>query len=463
MSSIYNLEPITKGKVLLYTSHGDIEIELWARETPKSCRNFVQLCLEGYYDNVIFHRLVKGFCLQGGDSTGTGSGGESIYGGDFKDEFHQRLKFNRRGLVAMANEGSANTNTSQFFITLGEAPELQNKHTIFGKVAGNTIYNVLRMEELETDSNDRPLEPPLIKSVEVINNPFDDIVPRDIKHKPDTKEPEKKKKKSRMKATKNYKLLSFGDEAAEDEEQIEEATEKIGKIASAHDKGNDAKLSQDVAVTDEQLVRDREVIKSQAEEIRMKLKRENSLATESLILPLTAKKQEKLKQIKDQSEKLINDIKLIGKKDKEKRIEEVQDNDKDLDEKEKRIVNVFRREQKETKEKFKESKKTISVRRKGHEKLLDNFKLGFKKSQTKPEVILDDTIEEDEDEDMLNSINLRSHSLIYEERKAKVKDANVMNDDTYEIYDPRHPINKRKRMKQKDKPNEKWKKTKMLT
>ncbi|KFM02990.1 Peptidyl-prolyl cis-trans isomerase CWC27, partial [Pygoscelis adeliae] len=119
--------------VLLRTTAGDIDIELWSKEAPKACRNFIQLCMEEYYNNTIFHRVVPGFIVQGGDPTGTGSGGDSIYGAPFKDEFHSRLRFNRRGLVAMANAGP-HDNGSQFFFTLGRADELNNKHTIFGKV-----------------------------------------------------------------------------------------------------------------------------------------------------------------------------------------------------------------------------------------------------------------------------------------------------------------------------------------
>jgi len=101
MSNIYSQEPPTSGKVVLITSHGEIEIELWTKEAPKACKNFIQLCMEGYYDNTIFHRLVPKFMIQGGDPTGLGTGGESIYGKPFIDEFHQRLKFAHRGIVAM--------------------------------------------------------------------------------------------------------------------------------------------------------------------------------------------------------------------------------------------------------------------------------------------------------------------------------------------------------------------------
>ncbi len=119
--------------MILKTTVGEIEIELWSKECPLACRNFIQLCMEGYYNNTIFHRLIPEFIVQGGDPTGTGEGGESIYGHPFKDEFHQRLRFSRRGLVAMANAGK-DDNASQFFFTLGPCTELQKKHTIFGKV-----------------------------------------------------------------------------------------------------------------------------------------------------------------------------------------------------------------------------------------------------------------------------------------------------------------------------------------
>ena len=110
MSNVYQLEPPTEGKVLLTTSHGEIEVELWPKEAPKACRNFVQLCMEGYYDGCIFHRIIKDFMIQTGDPTGTGHGGESIYGEPFKDELHSRIKFNHRGQLAMANAGGRDTN-----------------------------------------------------------------------------------------------------------------------------------------------------------------------------------------------------------------------------------------------------------------------------------------------------------------------------------------------------------------
>ncbi|EAS02919.2 peptidyl-prolyl cis-trans isomerase, cyclophilin-type protein (macronuclear) [Tetrahymena thermophila SB210] len=208
MSSVYSLEPPTSGKVIIRTSMGDIDVELWTLEAPKACRNFIQLCLEGYYDDTIFHRLIPKFMIQGGDPTGTGKGGESIYGEPFKDEFHQRLKFSHRGIVAMANESKPNTNTSQFFITFDECTWLDKKHTIFGKVTGDSVYNLLQLQQVETDQNDRPLNPPRIIKTNVVQNPFDDIVLRS----------DQAIKFSKLNQNKDQKYSS-GSESEEDEEE----------------------------------------------------------------------------------------------------------------------------------------------------------------------------------------------------------------------------------------------------
>eukprot|EP00761_Pharyngomonas_kirbyi_P001321 gb/GECH01001325.1/.p1 GENE.gb/GECH01001325.1/~~gb/GECH01001325.1/.p1 ORF type:complete len:225 (+),score=38.93 gb/GECH01001325.1/:1-675(+) len=208
MSSIYATQPPTRGKVVLDTSLGEIEIELWPKEAPKACRNFVQLCLEGYYTGVIFHRVMADFLVQTGDRTGSGTGGESVYGEPFPTETHSRLRFNARGMVATAGRGDdTDSNDSQFFITLDRSEFLNGKHSIFGRVVGDTLYNVMRIGRLETDRNDRPLYPPVIRGAEVLNNPFHDVTPRDIEHPPlpgeeeglgrhRSKETKKKKKKT---------------------------------------------------------------------------------------------------------------------------------------------------------------------------------------------------------------------------------------------------------------------------
>ncbi|BBN08039.1 peptidyl-prolyl cis-trans isomerase SDCCAG10 [Marchantia polymorpha subsp. ruderalis] len=242
MSSIYVLEPPTKGKVLLNTSLGPLDFELWPKEAPKAVRNFVQLCLEGYYDNTVFHRIIKTFMIQGGDPTGSGTGGDTIYGEPFADEFHSRLRFNHRGLVACANAGSANSNNSQFFMTLERCDWLDKKHTIFGKVTGETIYNLIKIGEVETDKEDRPLDPPKILSVEVLWNPFDDIVIRNLRQSADVQEATEaaSKEKKGRKVKKELNLLSFGEEAEEEEQQLAAVKEK--KIRSSHDVLQDPRL-----------------------------------------------------------------------------------------------------------------------------------------------------------------------------------------------------------------------------
>ena len=136
------------------TSMGDIEIELFPGEAPKTVENFVELAKKKYYNEVIFHRVIENFMIQGGDPTGTGRGGESAWGGKFKDEFSPKLTFDKAGILAMANAGPG-TNGSQFFITLAPTAWLNNHHTIFGKVVYG-IEVVYTIGKTKT-KNDRPI------------------------------------------------------------------------------------------------------------------------------------------------------------------------------------------------------------------------------------------------------------------------------------------------------------------
>jgi len=129
--------------VVLETNQGNIEIKLFEDIAPKTCENFVGLIEKEYYDGLIFHRIIKNFMIQGGDPTGTGRGGDSLWGGKFEDEVIADKKFDKKGLLAMANSGP-NTNGSQFFITLAPTPWLNMKHTIFGEViAGMDVVDTL--------------------------------------------------------------------------------------------------------------------------------------------------------------------------------------------------------------------------------------------------------------------------------------------------------------------------------
>lgn len=116
----------------LHTDVGDIKIELFCEDCPKTCENFLALCASDYYNGSLFHRNIKGFIVQTGDPTGTGKGGNSIWERKFDDEFKDNLKHTDRGMVSMANSGP-NTNASQFFFTYAAQPHLDLKYTVFGK------------------------------------------------------------------------------------------------------------------------------------------------------------------------------------------------------------------------------------------------------------------------------------------------------------------------------------------
>ncbi|KAJ4339307.1 cyclophilin peptidyl-prolyl cis-trans isomerase Cyp2 [Ascochyta clinopodiicola] len=152
--------------VLMTTNYGDITIALYSDKTPKTCENFAGLADAGKYDGVIFHRVIPGFMLQGGDPTGTGRGGESIWGGKFADEFDNSLLHTGPGVLSMANSGPG-TNGSQFFVTLAATPHLNGKHTVFGQVVDG-LDVVQKIGNVRTDGGDRPLEEVVIVKAQSI-------------------------------------------------------------------------------------------------------------------------------------------------------------------------------------------------------------------------------------------------------------------------------------------------------
>ncbi|MDP8215081.1 MAG: peptidylprolyl isomerase [Candidatus Euphemobacter frigidus] len=153
-------------RVILETTRGRIELLLYPEKAPKTVENFIGLVKKGYYDGIIFHRVIPGFMIQGGDPTGTGRGGASLWGKPFKDEFSPGLQFDKPGLLAMANSGPG-TNGSQFFITVASTPWLNNRHTIFGEVVAG--YDVVTaIERTPTGPDARPKDEQKILKAELI-------------------------------------------------------------------------------------------------------------------------------------------------------------------------------------------------------------------------------------------------------------------------------------------------------
>ncbi|MCF1618248.1 peptidylprolyl isomerase [Tetragenococcus koreensis] len=178
-------------QAVIQTNHGAITVQLFEKNAPKTVKNFIELAKKQHYDGVIFHRIIPDFMIQGGDPTGTGMGGESIYGDKFEDEFSSEL-FNLRGALSMANAGP-NTNGSQFFIVTnknmpenmmgqmqdagfpaeiieayknGGTPWLDFRHTVFGQVIDGMDV-VEKIENVKTGAQDRPVDEVIINTIEI--------------------------------------------------------------------------------------------------------------------------------------------------------------------------------------------------------------------------------------------------------------------------------------------------------
>ncbi len=429
------------------------------------------------------------------------AGGESVYGKPFKDEFHSRLRFVRRGLVAMANAGK-DDNGSQFFFTMAATPELQNKHTIFGKVVGDTVYNMIRLQEGLVGPNDRPETPNLILKTKVISNPFPDVEPR----RTITMEREGKKDRrpqSNMKATKDFSLLSFGDEAEEEEEDLDKASREFAssKGKSSHDILDDPKLSSEVGreyrrdeppeeEEDEHPGRaDPDVVS--AESVRNKLKKvkddkvekkKKEKPPEEDFVAEGDEEDEELKAQERKREEIKREIRALTRemKRKSKRGEEEKasgpDDDGDGDgdgeergggggggsKKERALTeeekqNDMLREFHDERSRY-ASQPKVPKKGPGREdvtmKLLEKFKSRLHSVKDKADNDGDigggaaaaaaaaaNDVDDDVDGDDWMASSLRFQS----ETPVLAKDASTKDDDWFDIYDPRNPVNKRRR------------------
>jgi peptidyl-prolyl cis-trans isomerase-like protein 2 len=162
-----------KGYARIETNLGSLTIELQTETAPRAVWNFVQLAKKGYYNGIKFHRNIRNFMIQGGDPTGTGKGGTSIWGKNFQDEFDGPMVHDARGVMSMANKGK-NTNSSQFFITYRPAKHLDRKHTIFGRVVGG-LDVLQQLENVPVDGSDRPIDDIIMENVVVFVDPFEEF------------------------------------------------------------------------------------------------------------------------------------------------------------------------------------------------------------------------------------------------------------------------------------------------
>jgi peptidyl-prolyl cis-trans isomerase-like 3 len=156
--------------VTLHTTLGDLKLELFCDECPHACENFLALCASGRYDGTRFHRVIKGFIMQGGDPTGTGRGGTSVWGGRFEDELRETLKHAARGTLAYASSGP-NTNGSQFYLTFGPQKHLDGKATVFGRII-HGLETLAAVEKVPTDASDVPLMDVVVERVTIHANPL---------------------------------------------------------------------------------------------------------------------------------------------------------------------------------------------------------------------------------------------------------------------------------------------------
>jgi peptidyl-prolyl cis-trans isomerase SDCCAG10 len=264
MSQVYFTEPQTSGRVILETSAGAIDINLWCKECPTTTRAFLQLCLDGYYDNMIFHRIINDFLIQTGARRKSGKVDDETKVVEYMNKFvstdvadiqrkkleiSPRIKFNHRGLVALAlpldqevDDEEENVSLArQFFITMDEAPFLDKKYVIFGTIRGDTVFNALRIGKTET-TDDKSGEvadlenAPTIKSVRIDYHTFDDLIASpesQIPWKAKSEKEETVRKKKKRKGKKDLNVLSFGGEM----EDMDEGLQISLGMKSSHEDG----------------------------------------------------------------------------------------------------------------------------------------------------------------------------------------------------------------------------------
>lgn len=333
------------------------------------------------------------------------------------------------------NEGSESS--IEFFFTLDAAPELQNKHTIFAKVSGETVYNLLKLNESQTDSNDRPLYPHKINKVKILHNPFDDLVPS-IEPSKSSKEDKAEARKKKQEGVKNFKLISFGDEAEQDEQEVESFPKETVKEPKLPEPSISSSSSSKAKITKNE--------KSESHETKSSPKKTVQQDDDSDSDYETTLEKEKLLELERKRKEIQDQIKDVKKQYQKDRKEKNQEKETAVVVPKEKHEDVVVRNYLDEKEKYKQKK--LNVKGKSREDftlaLLAKFKNKLHSAldgQAPPPEDTEDTGEILEDENWL------AHKLDFSESDAAVlaKDASKKEDDWYDIYDPRNPLNKRKR------------------
>jgi peptidyl-prolyl cis-trans isomerase SDCCAG10 len=322
------------------------------------------------------------------------------------------------------NEGS--DNNMQFFFTLDQTPELQNTHTIFGKITGETIYNALKLGETPTDHHERPLIPHKINKVKILYNPFADISARvdRIKSSKDDKKDDKRKREG----VKNFKLISFGDEAEQDEMEVVEKTVKKSELIPSSSKKE---------IKEEKRKRsETPPLPSKSSEKKSKKVAIEEDSDSDYELSLEKEKQNEIDRKKREIQDQIKDIKRQYQKDKKDKTK-VEEEQPTSSKAENEVIQDYLDE----KEKYKQQKEKTQLKGASRENFTLQLLAKFKnKLQTAAEVA--ESVDADSDDE-----NWLGHKLDFSESAEAVlaKDASKKADDWYDIHDPRNPLNKRKR------------------
>lgn len=345
------------------------------------------------------------------------------------------------------NEGSESN--MEFFFTLDATPELQNKHTIFAKVSGETIYNLLKLNDSQTDSNDRPLYPHKINKVKILHNPFEDLVPN-IDPLKSSKEERTESKKRKQEGVKNFKLISFGDEAEQDEHEVE----SFPKEAAKEPKNSEPSSSSSKTG---KIQEEKSKIEKPQASTTSKEKIEPDDDSESDYESTVEK--EKLRELERKRKEIQDQIKDVKKQYQKDRKEKNQPKEPEAAPVEDRPEEAVIRDYLDEKEKYKQKK--LDVKGKPREDFTLSLLAKFK-SRLHSAMDSQATSTEESGEISSEDENWLSHKLDFSKSDAAVlaKDASKKEDDWYDIYDPRNPLNKRKRGAEKSSMGESIKKKK---